>query len=158
MLTYNLEYPDLPDAFDGYEITLISDLHSGSFDNLLLPSVSLLVVLTIVYLVFPPAMLGSVAYNIISLGILLVLLAEFLVSHNLWSQRITVGCFLFGIFGWIYYQTVSTTYGMLGIFDPTPFVHEMSRAGEAFMVLASILVFWAYGTTSFFTKNINIVF
>jgi len=33
VLTYTLEYPDLPDAFDGYQITQISDIHSGSFDN-----------------------------------------------------------------------------------------------------------------------------
>lgn len=26
-------YPDLPDAFDGFKITQISDVHSGSFDN-----------------------------------------------------------------------------------------------------------------------------
>lgn len=26
-------YPDLPDAFDGFKITQISDIHSGSFDN-----------------------------------------------------------------------------------------------------------------------------
>lgn len=26
-------YPDLPDAFDGFTITQISDVHSGSFDN-----------------------------------------------------------------------------------------------------------------------------
>ena len=26
-------FPDLPDAFDGFTITLISDVHSGSFDN-----------------------------------------------------------------------------------------------------------------------------
>jgi predicted MPP superfamily phosphohydrolase len=26
-------YPDLPDAFDGFRITQISDVHSGSFDN-----------------------------------------------------------------------------------------------------------------------------
>ena len=33
VLKYNLEYDDLPDAFDGYQITQISDVHSGSFDN-----------------------------------------------------------------------------------------------------------------------------
>ena len=33
VLTYTLEYPDLPEAFDGYQITQISDVHSGSFDN-----------------------------------------------------------------------------------------------------------------------------
>jgi len=126
---------------------------TGSFDRLLVPSVSLLVVLTIVYLVFPPAMLGSVMYNIVSLAIFLILMAEFFVSHRLWSQRITVGCFVLGIFGWIYYQTVTTSYGLLGILDVPPLVHEVSRGGEAFMVLASILVFWSYGSTSLFTKN-----
>ncbi len=33
VLSYVLEYDDLPDAFDGYQITQISDIHSGSFDN-----------------------------------------------------------------------------------------------------------------------------
>jgi hypothetical protein len=126
---------------------------TGSFDRLLVPSVSLLIVITIVFLVFPPAMLGSVIYNIVSLAILLILMAEFFVSHRLWSQRITVGCFVLGIFGWIYYQTVTTSYGLLGILDAPPLVHEISRGGEAFMVLASILVFWSYGSTSLFTKN-----
>ncbi|NAY92773.1 metallophosphoesterase [Muricauda sp. JGD-17] len=30
---YELEFDDLPDAFDGYQITQISDVHSGSFDD-----------------------------------------------------------------------------------------------------------------------------
>lgn len=33
VLKYDLEFDDLPDAFDGYRITQISDIHSGSFDN-----------------------------------------------------------------------------------------------------------------------------
>lgn len=33
VLTYELAFDDLPDAFDGYQITQISDIHSGSFDN-----------------------------------------------------------------------------------------------------------------------------
>ncbi len=33
VLKYTMEYEDLPDAFDGYQITQISDVHSGSFDN-----------------------------------------------------------------------------------------------------------------------------
>jgi len=33
VLKYELEFDDLPDAFDGYTITQISDIHSGSFDN-----------------------------------------------------------------------------------------------------------------------------
>lgn len=33
VLNYTLHFEDLPDAFDGYKITQISDIHSGSFDN-----------------------------------------------------------------------------------------------------------------------------
>ncbi len=33
VLRYQLEFDDLPPAFDGYQITHISDVHSGSFDN-----------------------------------------------------------------------------------------------------------------------------
>jgi hypothetical protein len=33
VLKYNLEFDDLPKSFDGYQITQISDVHSGSFDN-----------------------------------------------------------------------------------------------------------------------------
>jgi predicted MPP superfamily phosphohydrolase len=34
VLKQTLFFPDLPDAFDGFAITQISDIHSGSFDNL----------------------------------------------------------------------------------------------------------------------------
>ncbi len=33
VLKYTLHYEDLPEAFDGYKLTQISDIHSGSFDN-----------------------------------------------------------------------------------------------------------------------------
>jgi len=33
VLKYTLEFDDLPNNFDGYQITQISDIHSGSFDN-----------------------------------------------------------------------------------------------------------------------------
>lgn len=33
VLRYDLEFEDLPDSFDGYRITQISDIHCGSFDN-----------------------------------------------------------------------------------------------------------------------------
>lgn len=33
VLKYALEFDDLPDAFHGYTITQLSDIHSGSFDN-----------------------------------------------------------------------------------------------------------------------------
>lgn len=33
VLKYSLSFEDLPEAFDGFTITQISDIHSGSFDN-----------------------------------------------------------------------------------------------------------------------------
>jgi len=33
VISHTLEYEDLPDAFDGFTIAQISDIHSGSFDN-----------------------------------------------------------------------------------------------------------------------------
>jgi len=33
VLKYTLEFDNLPAAFDGYQVTQISDIHSGSFDN-----------------------------------------------------------------------------------------------------------------------------
>lgn len=33
VLKYTLSFPDLPDAFDGFTITQITDIHSGSLDN-----------------------------------------------------------------------------------------------------------------------------
>ena len=33
VLKYTLHFDDLPASFDGYKITQISDIHSGSFDN-----------------------------------------------------------------------------------------------------------------------------
>ncbi len=33
VLSYDLEFDDLPSSFDGFKITQISDLHCGSFDN-----------------------------------------------------------------------------------------------------------------------------
>ena len=34
VLKYTLYFEDLPQAFDGYRLTQISDIHSGSFDNI----------------------------------------------------------------------------------------------------------------------------
>ena len=33
VLKYELEFEDLPEVFNGYQLTQISDIHSGSFDN-----------------------------------------------------------------------------------------------------------------------------
>ena len=126
---------------------------SGSFDKFLVPSFSFLVLLTLVYLVFPPAMVGSVVYNLVSLIVFSILVVEYVATHRLWTQRVMVASFLLGICGWIYYQTLTTTYGLANIAAAPPLVHEINRTGEALMVLASILVFWAYGSTSILSKN-----
>lgn len=34
VLKYTLHFEDLPEAFDGYKLTQISDIHAGSFDNI----------------------------------------------------------------------------------------------------------------------------
>jgi len=125
----------------------------GEWDKVVIPLVALLVACTMGYLVFPPAMLGSVVYNILAFGILVFLLVEYWGTHRLLSQRLMVGTFFLGITGWLYYHTMSTSYGLLNILDAPPLVHEVNRLGEALMVLSSILVFWAYGSTSFVTKN-----
>ncbi|WP_447970880.1 hypothetical protein [Nitrospira sp. M1] len=130
-----------------------STLWKGTYDKVVIPLFCLLVIVTIAYLLFPPAMLGSVVYNVISLLLLVFLMLEYLATNKLLMQRIAIGCFFFGICGWIYYQTLTTSYGLLGLVTAPPLVHEINRLGEALMVVSSILVFWAYGSTSFLTKN-----
>ena len=125
----------------------------GQWDKVVIPLAALLVVCTVGYLFSPPAMLGSIVYNILAFCILVFLVLEFFETHHLLSQRVMVGTFFLGITGWLYYQTMSTTFGLLNILDAPPLVHEINRFGEALMVLSSILVFWAYGSTSFMTKN-----
>jgi hypothetical protein len=126
---------------------------AGRYDGLLIPSVSLLLVLTVAFLVFPPAMLGSVVYNVVTLAVLVILVFEYLRTHPSRVQRVMVSCYFLGVTGWLYYQILSTTYGLLGLAAVPPLVHEINRAGEAMMVGSSILVFWAYGGTPLWTKN-----
>ncbi|GJL63994.1 MAG: hypothetical protein NPIRA04_26480 [Nitrospirales bacterium] len=132
---------------------MTSTLWKGTYDKVVIPLLCLLVMVTIGYLLFPPAMLGSIVYNGISLVLLVFLMLEYFTSNKLLIQRLAVGCFFLGICGWIYYQTMTTSYGLLGLVTAPPLVHEVNRLGEALMVLSSILVFWAYGSTSFLTKN-----
>jgi len=126
---------------------------SGRYDMWLVPAASFLLLLTVGFLIFPPAMLGSVVYNVVSWAILLLLVADYLSVSRPWSQRVMIVVYLLGISGWLYYQIVSTSYGLMGSVQAPPLVHEINRLGEALMVLASILVFWAYGGFSLTTKN-----
>jgi hypothetical protein len=126
---------------------------SARFDTVLVPSVALLLGLTVAFLFFPPVMLGAIVYNVVFIVVMLTAVAEYLVAPHTAAQRVMVVCFTLGVTGWLYYQIVSTTYGLLGLAVAPPLVHEVNRAGEALMVLASILVFWAYGGTPLWTHN-----
>lgn len=136
----------------------VRDRQRGPYDVLLIPALSLLLLLTAGFLAVelaghPPAMLGSIVYNAVT-GLVLVLLgAQFLAAHRSRTQQAAVVCYLFGVFSWLYYQTISTAYGFWGLVSVPPLVHEINRAGEAMMVLASILLLWAYGGLSLTTRN-----
>jgi hypothetical protein len=116
-------------------------------------SVAAVLALTVAFLLFPPAMLGSIAYNLVFVLAVAALVMDFDFGRRPWSQRVMVACFLLGIGGWLYYQTISTAYGLLGLVSVPPLAHEVNRAGEALMVLASILTIWAYGGGPSWTKN-----
>ena len=119
-----------------------------------IPSVGLLLILTVAFLIVPPGMVGSIAYNVTTVVALTALMIESLSQHQEWSKRIMGATYYFGISGWLYYQILSTTYGWMGVIAAPPLVYEANRLGEALMVLASILVFWAYGRgVSFRTRN-----
>ncbi|MEE9232903.1 MAG: hypothetical protein V3U07_05570, partial [Nitrospirales bacterium] len=55
----------------------------GPWDKAVIPLVALLIACTIGYLFFPPAMLGSVIYNILVFGLLVFLVAEYWGAHRL---------------------------------------------------------------------------
>lgn len=117
-------------------------------------SAALLLLLTIAFLFVQPEMLGAIIYNSVALVTLTLFVAEYLTAHREPAQRFLVAAYYLGISGWLYYQIVSTIYGLSGTVAAPPLVYEVHRAGEALMVLASILVFAAYGQgLSLWTKN-----
>jgi hypothetical protein len=140
-------------AFSLFLMSKFKDLGRHTYDTVVTATVSLLLVLTIAFLLVPPAMLGSIAYNVVTCVVLAVLATEYLRTHTQRSQRAMMVCFLLGVFGWLYYQTVSTFYGVFQWVTAPPLVHELNRFGEAMMVLASILAFWAYGGISLRSTN-----
>ena len=122
-------------------------------ETLLVGAVSLLLVLTIVFLFLPPTMLAPIAYNLVTTVALVILAGQYLKSHESIAQRVMLLTFVLGIGGWLYYQTISTMYGFWEILDAPPLAHEVNRIGEALMVLSSIVAFWAYGGVSWRTTN-----
>lgn len=117
---------------------------------------ALLLLLTVVFLIVQPGMLGAIVYNGLTLLVLTVFVSEYVKTHREPAQRVLAATYYLGVSGWLYYQIVSTIYSLSGTLAEPPFVYESHRAGEALMVLASFLVFVAYGTSkslSLRTKN-----
>jgi len=116
----------------------------------------LLLLLTIVFLIVQPGMLGAVIYNGLTLVVLTVFMSEYWITHRESTKRVLAAVYYLGVSGWLYYQIVSTFYSWIGALAAPPLVYESHRAGEAFMLLASYLVFVAYGkgkSLSLRTKN-----
>src|SRR5262245_34930684 len=119
-----------------------------------IPCVALLLLLTVGFLLIPPAFLGSAIYNFVALVLSVRFNEDYLPTHTERSHRAMGITFLLGIGGWLYYQIMSTIYSFVGTVAAPPLVYEAHRGGEALLVLSSILVMWAYGRgLSFRTRN-----
>jgi hypothetical protein len=143
--------------FLGLTVGMANRLAARGFTGLtrfIAPCIALLLLLTIGFLFVPPSMLGSAIYNTAALSAIVLLMSEYLSMHHDRSHRLLGITYLLGIGGWLYYQIVSTLFSFAGTVVAPPMVYEAHRAGEACMVLASILVFWAYGRgVSFRSRN-----
>lgn len=122
--------------------------------KLAMAGTSLLLLLTVGFLVVQPGMLGAIVYNGVALVTLALFVIEYLTTHHELAQRMFGVTYYLGISGWLYYQIISTSYSLAGTLAAPPLVYEAHRIGEALMVVASILVFVAYGQgLSLQTKN-----
>ena len=143
--------------FLGLMVGHVNRLAARGFTGLtrfIVPCIALLLLLTVGFLFVPPSMLGSAIYNTVALAAIVLLMTEYLTTHHDRAHRLLGLTYLLGIGGWLYYQIVSTFFSFTGTVAAPPMVYESHRAGEAFMVLASILVFWAYGRgVSFRSRN-----
>lgn len=143
--------------FLGLTVGVMNRLASRGWTGLnrmTIPCIALLLLLTIGFLFVPPTMIGSAIYNLVAWTAIVLLMAEYLTTHHDRSHRILGIVYVLGISGWLYYQIVSTLYSFVGTVAAPPFVYEFHRGGEALMVLASILVYSAYGRgLSFRSRN-----
>jgi hypothetical protein len=143
-------------VFLGLFTFLFAKMHGGlrrPLDRLVMSLVSLLLALTVTFLLFPPAMLGSIAYSVLSLLTIWTIAAQYWREHSSLKARALIVCYALGVSGWLYYHIATTSFGWLGLAGSPPLVHAVARLGEAFMVLATALVFAVYGGFSFRTKN-----
>lgn len=129
---------------------------TGRLGKLGCAGTALLLLLTVVFLVVQPGMLGAIVYNGLTLLVLTAFVSEYMLTHREPAQRMLAATYYLGISGWLYYQIVSTIYSVMGTIAAPPLVYESHRMGEALMVLASFFVFVVYGKSkslSLRTKN-----
>jgi len=131
----------------------MKDRDAHPLDRLVVSLVSILLALTIVFLLFPPAMAGSIAYTGLTAVLVWLIAVQYSLIHPNWKARAMILCYALGISGWLYYQLTTTLYSWLAISSAPPFVHGMNRLGEALMVVATVLVFAVYSGFSLRTTN-----
>jgi len=140
-------------------LTLINrwgGLETGRLSKLGSVGAALLLLLTVMFLIVQPGMLGAIVYNGLTLLVLTAFVWEYITAHPEPAQRALAVTYYLGVSGWLYYQLVSTIYSVMGTIASPPLVYESHRLGEALMVLASFFVFVAYGKSkslSLRTKN-----
>ena len=127
-------------------------------DRLVVPMVSLLLALTAVFVLMeymksPPGMLGAIVYNGLTTVIIWALVIQYCRANPAPMARAMALCYGAGVSSWLYYQIATTTYGWLGVAASPPLVHEISRLGEALMVVATALVFAVYSGFTFRSRN-----
>jgi hypothetical protein len=145
-------------VFMGLFIFLFSKMREPwikSLDRIIVMLVSALVALTVSYLLFPPVMLGSVAYSALTALVVWAIVVQYAILHPSLKARAMIVCYGLGVSGWLYYQTTTTLYSWLGFTVSPPLVHEFNRLGEALLVAATALVFAVYGGFSMRTKNLR---
>ena len=122
-------------------------------DQVVLPLVSLLLALTLTFLIFTPVMLGSIAYSVVTVLVVWAIVVQYWIQNPSLKARAMIGCYGLGVSSWLYYQITTSTYGWLGLTYSPPLVLDIHRYGEAFMVLSTALVFAVYSGFSLRTKN-----
>ena len=136
----------------------MNGLMARPLDGVAVPLVSLLLALTVVFLLagyinVTFSMWWAIAYNVLTFALIWVLVVQYFLANSSPTARAMVLCYGLGVTGWLYYQISTTTYGWLGVVTAPPLVHEIYRLGEALMVAATVLVFAVYSGFTFRTKN-----
>ncbi len=131
----------------------MNGLLARPWDHAVVALGSLLLALTLVFLLFPPGMPGSIAYNILTVALIWTLVIQYCRANPAATARAMALCYGAGVSSWLYYQISTTTYGWLGVVTSPPLVHEISRLGEALMVAATALVFVVYSGFTVRSKN-----